>query len=169
MKRAGLFLLLVVAAASACVPPPPPSPSERYGNLYPANDRAREMGPRQVAYRPSGNGGGAASIALPSGEILRGEYRTLDGGSISVASGSATTVAVPRFGTFDRVPPDRRYCGLAECSRDAQRHGGLQWRPRDHRRMSVCREHAQRKRCGDMLALHRRGVPSRLLTARPLD
>ena len=84
--------------------------STKQARLYPVNDKAAETGTLQAKYVDSGVGGGKASIIMPDGEILNGEYSTVDNSTVgfgsiytsvygtggsAFGSGSATSFSVP--------------------------------------------------------------------------
>ena len=84
--------------------------STKQARLYPVNDKAAETGTLQAKYVDSGAGGGEASIIMPDGEILNGEYSTVDNSTVgfgsiytsvygtggsAFGSGSATSFSVP--------------------------------------------------------------------------
>ncbi len=60
--------------------------STKQARLYPVNDKAAETGTLQVKYVDSGAGGGEASIIMPDGEILNGEYSTVDNSTVGFGS-----------------------------------------------------------------------------------
>ena len=60
--------------------------STKQARLYPVNDKAAETGTLQAKYVDSGVGGGEASIIMPDGEILNGEYSTVDNSTVGFGS-----------------------------------------------------------------------------------
>jgi len=100
MKK--LFLLIfVLFVLGGCT---------KQARLYPVNDMASKTGVLEAEYKDSGMGGGQVTIIMPDGEILNGEYSTVDtsnvgfgsiyasvygtGGS-AFGSGTATSYSVP--------------------------------------------------------------------------
>ena len=96
-----MFWLFYLVVLSGCT---------KQARLYPVNDKAAETGILQAKYVDSGAGGGKASIIMPDGEILNGEYSTVDNstvgfgsiytsvygtGGAAFGSGSATSFSVP--------------------------------------------------------------------------
>ena len=47
--------------------------------LYPANEGATPLGVLEATYQDNGLGRGEITIPLPDGEVLKGEYSTVDG------------------------------------------------------------------------------------------
>jgi len=60
------------------------------GTLYPANKQAEKTGSLTLQYTTYGTGGGPAKITMPSGEVLRGEYRVVENSVFGFGSSSTT-------------------------------------------------------------------------------
>ncbi len=50
----------------------------KQARMYPVNDIASQTGVLKAKYIDSGSGGGKISLTMPDGEILKGEYTTVD-------------------------------------------------------------------------------------------
>jgi hypothetical protein len=55
----------------------------RTGHLYPANDLARRDGVLEAVFEASGVGHGNVHLTLPDGELAKGEFSIVRGGSAS--------------------------------------------------------------------------------------
>jgi hypothetical protein len=60
------------------------------GTLYPANKKAEQTGPLTLQYTAYGTGGGPAQVAMPNGEVLKGEYRVMENSVFGFGSSSTT-------------------------------------------------------------------------------
>jgi hypothetical protein len=102
MKKLAL-LFVVLIFLPACT-------STKHARLYPFNELASQTGVLQAEYLDSGMGGGQVTITMPDGEILNGEYSTVDNSTVgfgsiytsvygtggsAFGSGSATSFSVP--------------------------------------------------------------------------
>ena len=77
MSRNIACVLLVLLLLTACA---------RSARLYPANDVARPQGVLTAKFMAYGTGHGSIEIALADGEILKGEYSIVRGGSMGFGS-----------------------------------------------------------------------------------
>lgn len=75
--RAMMLMALMVGVLAACA---------RTAHLYPANDSAIATGVLDLHFMSYGTGHGEIEIAMPDGEVLRGEYSIVPGGTIGFGS-----------------------------------------------------------------------------------
>lgn len=72
-RRIVLMIGLVLAPLAGC---------EGTARLYPANDIATHTGVLQARFMRYGTGHGELEITMPDGELLKGEYSVISGGSV---------------------------------------------------------------------------------------
>jgi len=87
MKR--IYIMAIIAMTlTACA---------KTGTLYPANKQAEKIGPLGIEFTMYGTGGGPVQVIMPSGEVLKGEFRVQNnsvfnyGTASTTASGSAVS------------------------------------------------------------------------------
>jgi len=72
-----IFLLALALALAGCT---------MSARLYPVNEMAASTGVLVAKYKSYGTQHGEMSVALPSGEVLNGEYSVVSGGSVGFGS-----------------------------------------------------------------------------------
>jgi hypothetical protein len=70
----GLLVTCTLAALAACT---------STARLYPANDLAASTGILTLSYENTGLGSGGVTVRMPDGEVLKGEYTTVNTDSTS--------------------------------------------------------------------------------------
>jgi hypothetical protein len=81
MKQTFSLLTVLLLTVTACA---------QTGTLYPANKQAEKAGVLVLQYTAYGSGGGPMQITMPSGEVLKGEYRVVDNSAFGFDSSSTT-------------------------------------------------------------------------------